>query len=301
MCEIFAISSRQPVHANRWLCEFFSHSVDHPHGWGLAVWDRDRVRVFKESLPAVDSNYLRHLLEEPLRADRLIAHIRNATKGNVSLENCHPFVGSDESGAEWVIAHNGTIINDALIQGYEGIEVGETDSEQVVLFLLDVLGEAALRNGGRLDFSERFVVLAHAMASLSVENKLNLVLSDGRHTFVHTNTVRDTLFVRQRGQTALFCTVPLTGADGSELGGGSGGVGGPGRGSVTGVGSGDARGVDSDATDGGEGGPEGWVPVPHCRLIAYEDGRMVRMAAAHNYSFDDVGYLERLGVELPTA
>ena len=157
-----------------------------------------------------------------------------------------------------MIAHNGTIINSALIQGYDELEIGQTDSEQVVLFLMDLLNEAALRNGGHLDFSERFVVLSHAFASLSVENKLNLVLNDGTYTYVHTNTVRDTLFSSQVGQTTYFCTVPLN--------------------------------------DGGD-----WKPVLHCRLIAYQDGQMVRVAAAHNYYFDDDGYLERLGIMLPVA
>ncbi|MBQ9006450.1 MAG: class II glutamine amidotransferase [Atopobiaceae bacterium] len=258
MCEIFAICSRRPVNANMRLREFYAHSVDHPHGWGLAWREEDSIQVFKESLPAIDSNYLRYLLEEPIRASQLVGHIRNATKGIVSIQNCHPFIGNDETGTEWVIAHNGTIINSALIQGYDELEIGQTDSEQVVLFLMDLLNEAALRNGGHLDFSERFVVLSHAFASLSVENKLNLVLNDGTYTYVHTNTVRDTLFSSQVGQTTYFCTVPLN--------------------------------------DGGD-----WKPVLHCRLIAYRDGQMVRVAAAHNYYFDDDGYLERLGIMLPVA
>lgn len=254
MCEIFAICSRRPVAANARLREFYSHSVYHPHGWGLAWREGRGIRVLKEPLPAIDSNYLRAVLDEPIRASQLIGHIRNATQGIVSMENCHPFTGSDETGCKWVIAHNGTIINSALIQGYDAVELGQTDSEQVVRFLMDLLNEASLRNGCELDFSERFVVLAHAFASLSVSNKLNLVLNDGTYTYVHTNTVRDTLFSSRVGQAMYFCTVPLN--------------------------------------DGGD-----WKPLPHCRLIAYKDGRMVRIAAAHNYYFDDDGYLERLGIQ----
>jgi glutamine amidotransferase len=197
------------VSANARLREFFSHGKRHPHGWGLAWHDQHGWQVYKESLPSVDSNYLRYVLEEPMRITQLIGHIRYATKGVVSIDNCHPFVGTDETGAEWVIAHNGTIINTALIQGYEEIEVGQTDSEQVVLFLLDLLDAAAIRNGGSLDFSERFVILSHAVASLSASNKLNLVMSDGAYTYVHTNTVEPTLYVRTSGETAVFCTRPL--------------------------------------------------------------------------------------------
>ncbi|MBO7674051.1 MAG: class II glutamine amidotransferase [Atopobiaceae bacterium] len=251
MCEIFAISSKHPVGANARLQEFFSHGLHHPHGWGLAWRDQYGWQVYKESLASVDSNYLRYVLEEPLRTNQLVGHIRYATRGVVSIDNCHPFVGFDETGTQWVIAHNGTIFNTALIQGYEAIEAGETDSEQVVLFLLDLLNAAAMRNGGSLDFAERFVILSQAVASLSVSNKLNLVLNDGVHTYVHTNTVRDTLFVEQRLATTFFCTVPLD--------------------------------------DGGE-----WKPVPHCRLIAYKDGHMERIAAAHCNSFDDEAYLQHM-------
>ena len=87
MCEIFAICSRRPVNANMRLREFYAHSVDHPHGWGLAWREEDSIQVFKESLPAIDSNYLRYLLEEPIRASQLVGHIRNATKGIVSIHN----------------------------------------------------------------------------------------------------------------------------------------------------------------------------------------------------------------------
>jgi hypothetical protein len=35
MCELFAINSGRPVAANAYLKEFFDHSHDNPHGWGL--------------------------------------------------------------------------------------------------------------------------------------------------------------------------------------------------------------------------------------------------------------------------
>lgn len=121
MCEIFAVCSLRPVNANARLREFYAHSVDHPHGWGLAWREGDRVQVLKESLPAIDSNYLRAVLDEPIRATQLIGHIRNATKGIVSIQNCHPFIGNDEMGTEWVIAHNYFFDDDGYLKRF-GIE-----------------------------------------------------------------------------------------------------------------------------------------------------------------------------------
>ena len=75
----------------------------------------------KESLPAIDSNYLRAILDKPIRATQLIGHIRNATKGIVSIQNCHPFIGNDEMGTEWVIAHNYFFDDDGYLKRF-GIE-----------------------------------------------------------------------------------------------------------------------------------------------------------------------------------
>ena len=209
MCELFAINSRHLVRANRRLREFFQDSPYHPHGWGLAWYEGKRLQYHKEPLTAVDSNYLRHLLEEPVRANRLVAHIRNATRGVTSFQNCHPFIGRDTQDQRWVIAHNGTMLNPGLLVGYDQWIEGDTDSEQVVLFLMDLINEASSRAGHALDRDERFVVLSNAMASLSDFNKLNLVIDDGECTYVHTNTVQHTLFMRQMAGTAFFCTRPL--------------------------------------------------------------------------------------------
>jgi glutamine amidotransferase len=253
MCELYAINSKRTVRANAQLKEFFADSPFHPHGWGLAWYEGEVLQLHKEPLTAVDSAYLNYLLEEPVRASRLVAHIRNATRGVVSFENCHPFVGRDMTGRIRIIAHNGTILNDGLLQGYDQWISGQTDSEQVVLFLMDVINEATIRIGRALDADERAVVLAQAVETLSDFNKLNLVIDDGQRTYVHTNTELDTLFVRQTTSTAFFCTRPL--------------------------------------------GTRGWDPVPHCRLISYEDGRMVRIAPKHNHSFNDELYLEILEAE----
>ena len=208
MCEIFALNARTPVQANDRLREFYAHSVTNPHGWGLAWHDHAEVHLHKEGLRAIDSAYLAHLLEDPIHAYQLIAHIREATIGNVRRENCHPFRGN-AGGRDWIIAHNGTIIDDHLLGIHDQRAAGDTDSEQLVLHLLDALERAATRRGGPLDFAARFDVLTHEMEALSAGNKLNLVLDDGDYLYVHTNTIRDTLYCAHLPDAALFCTVPL--------------------------------------------------------------------------------------------
>lgn len=216
MCELYAINSRRPIRANDRLRLFYLDSVHHPHGWGLAWREEGRVFLHKEELRAMDSNYLRYVLEEPIRSAHVVAHIRNATKGTLAYNNCHPFQRRDLSGRRWLIAHNGTILDDRLTSGYEAYAAGDTDSEQVVIYLVDELDDLYERTGAPLAFGERFVVLARAVEELSASNKLNLVIDDGEYTYVHTNTVEPTLYVRTSGGTAFFCTRPLEDGAGWE-------------------------------------------------------------------------------------
>lgn len=257
MCELYAINSKRPVRANEHLRLFYLDSVQHPHGWGLSWREEGRVFLHKEELRAIDSSYLSYLLEEPIRSTNVVAHIRNATMGNLTYNNCHPFLREDLSGRRWVIAHNGTILDTRLIDGYGALAVGDTDSEQVVIFLTDEIDEVIERKGGPLTFGERFVVLSHAVEELSQSNKLNLVIDDGEYTYVHTNTVEPTLYVRMAGNTAFFCTRPLD--------------------------------------DG-----EGWQELPHNRLIAYHEGRMIRMGARHEHSIDEEAYFRSISGASPS-
>lgn len=209
MCELFAINARSPQVANDYLRTFYSHSVEHPDGWGLSWRENGAIRLVKEPVRAVDSQLLAELLEQPLAARNMVGHIRKATHGIHSYENCHPFVEEDVLGTEWCVAHNGIVVNDDLLAGYTNWETGQTDSECVVLFLLDVLEEAERRNNGRLDFDLAFYALAAAISQLSVGNLLNLVISDGTCTYVHTNSPTPTLHYLQKDEAVIVSTQPL--------------------------------------------------------------------------------------------
>ncbi|MGI6216968.1 MAG: class II glutamine amidotransferase [Coriobacteriales bacterium] len=208
MCELFAVNSKEPVRLNGYLEEFYSHSVRHPHGWG-ASWMRDgRAELVKEPLRAIDSEANSEFLSGEILESHLIAHIRNASHGALDYSNCHPFIGEDIYGNEWMLAHNGNVFNWSLLAGYDEWETGETDSECVMMLLMDVLENAALR-AGNLEFDVRFRALAGAIDQLSNGNKVNLIMDDGTYTYVHTNTLESTLKVKHLPGTALFSTTAL--------------------------------------------------------------------------------------------
>lgn len=209
MCELLAIGAREPVPANELLREFFADSVDHPHGWGLSWYDGARTELFKEPVRAVDSVRLARMLEHPIQALRLLAHIRNATRGIMSLENCHPFLGHDVYGRPWVLAHNGTVLDDTLIAGVGERALGQTDSERVLLVLLDRIDRASEERRGPLDADERMGVVGELVSALSPASKLNLIIDDGERIYAHTNTCAHTLYIRHVSAGVVLCTRPL--------------------------------------------------------------------------------------------
>ena len=54
MCELFGFSGRKPESLNGQLREFFSHSEDNPHGFGLMYGGK----LYKEAAKANDSRSL---------------------------------------------------------------------------------------------------------------------------------------------------------------------------------------------------------------------------------------------------
>ena len=71
--------------------------------------DHDKgLRHFVGYERAIDSPIAKLIREYPIKSRNVIAHIRKATQGAVSLQNCHPFV-RELWGRNWVFAHNGDL------------------------------------------------------------------------------------------------------------------------------------------------------------------------------------------------
>lgn len=209
MCMLFGLSSRDHYTANEYLKAFYKNSPQHPDGWGLAVIGRNDAVIEKESIEASKSHYLKERLSAPVEARVVIAHIRYATVGNVEYKNCHPFTAKDNLGRRWTQAHNGTVFDCPALSKYVGIQKGDTDSERIFLYLLDRLNAAQSEKGSKLSFDERFALLDGIVCDTARGNKLNLLLSDGRNLYVHTNC-RDTLYYLVKSSAALIATAPLT-------------------------------------------------------------------------------------------
>lgn len=136
----------------------------------------------------------------------MLGHIRFATVGKVRTENCHPFIGEDNSGRQWTLIHNGTIYTAGkLVHTYEHRK-GDTDSEAMFLYLLEMVNEAQQKH--LLSARERFELVDGFVCRLAYRNKLNLIIYDGELLYVHKN-MEDTMKFKRLGSGFIFATQPL--------------------------------------------------------------------------------------------
>src|SRR5439155_922259 len=73
-------------------------TAHHSDGWGIAFFQSDGLvpgkgaRCFVDTESASTSALAGMLRAYPIKSHNVVAHVRKATVGGVSLENCHPFV-----------------------------------------------------------------------------------------------------------------------------------------------------------------------------------------------------------------
>lgn len=149
MCRLFGFRSviqsqvhRSLVSADNALIE---QSSRHPDGWGVAYYLAGAPHVIKSVATAVD-DHLFQRVSGIVSSETVLAHLRKATQGELSIINTHPF-----QFGQWVFVHNGNIagfadIREELISRVPAVLrrfiLGDTDSE--VLFYL-LLGHMAKR------------------------------------------------------------------------------------------------------------------------------------------------------------
>ena len=204
MCELLAISSEEPIKTNKYLKTFYNHSKHHPHGWGLAVKDKNKYIIEKEPQKANDSIKLKEMLEKDILTDNLIAHIRLATLGNMVIENCHPFFKKDNLGRTWLLMHNGTIFDGEKLEKYKKIQEGESDSERILLYIIDQINHTKSHSS-----TELLKLLDNLITNLAKNNKLNIMLLCNDLIIVHAN-YKNSLYYLKKPKTLLVSTKALS-------------------------------------------------------------------------------------------
>jgi glutamine amidotransferase len=242
--------------------EFFTHADENPHGWGLADFStrlspqghaadgepasRDGaisaalgdIAVIRSPERADTDPLAAQMLSHPVCLETAIAHIRKATIGQVELGNCHPFVATDVSGRTWTLTHKGTVFNHPPLDRYFYLQSGTTDSERILLALIDRVNEAIEHKAAPLEAAERFEVFDRLARELSLGNCVNLLVYDSDLLYAHRN-YRGALHYLRLANGVLLCTSKLASATAFAA---------------------------SGAT---------WKPVPLCTTFAYAAGKLV--------------------------
>jgi len=146
MCRLFGFRSviqsqmhRSLVQADNALC---SLSEQHPDGWGVAYYVDGTPHLMRSANTAVSDRVFQRV-SGVVASDTVLAHVRKATQGSLSVLNCHPF-----QHGRWVFAHNGDIPafaerRDALLAQVSPrlarFILGETDSEVLFFIVLTQL------------------------------------------------------------------------------------------------------------------------------------------------------------------
>jgi predicted glutamine amidotransferase len=212
MCRLLGVVSSGPRSFGLLLREaprsFAFLSKKHADGWGVAASGRDRGWTVRRSLLRAGADGAFLGWASATLGELIVAHVRQRTRGEVRLENTHPFASSS-----WVFAHNGTIEDVAYLRARSSSRRlrelrGETDSELLFAFLLTHLDEAGTARE-RVDRALRLAT--RNLAERAQLGTASFILSDGKALYAHRYRAPLHLLQRKQGLPCVAVTTePIT-------------------------------------------------------------------------------------------
>lgn len=179
MCELLGLNFKLPVSPSFSFRGFRHRSEGNPHGWGIARYEGKACQILKEAAAAQESKLAEFVRDyEMFQSKVFIGHVRDATRGENTLINTHPFKRVFRS-REVVLAHNGTM--DSLPLAKEDLvflPVGETDSENIFCALLTRM------SADQIQFTE-YQKIESVLQGFNQLGKMNLLFSEGDHLYIY--------------------------------------------------------------------------------------------------------------------
>lgn len=203
MCRLFGFKGHSPTKLSFFLCEaenallkqsiLDSRNISNSQGWGIGFYQNQKAYIQKRASSAsFDFNF--KFLTDFIETDTMIAHIRDATVGEVSDHNAHPFLYHN-----WVFAHNGHIDSFELLRpqilqkiGPElAFEImGSTDSEYVFYLFISKLRKKVTdvtdRNIETVTIKDTLAETIRELNNLGANvdikkpHKMNFIVSNGK-------------------------------------------------------------------------------------------------------------------------
>ena len=146
MCRLFGFRSVIQSQVHRSLVSadnaLWNLSEQHPDGWGVAYYVEGTPHLTRSASTALSDRVFQRV-SGVVASETVVAHVRKATQGNLSVLNCHPF-----QHGRWVFAHNGDVPNFPRFRERLVAEVsprlrryilGDTDSEVIFFMVLTQL------------------------------------------------------------------------------------------------------------------------------------------------------------------
>ncbi|MCZ8294789.1 MAG: class II glutamine amidotransferase [Hylemonella sp.] len=187
MCQLLGMNCNVPtdvMFSFAGFAERGGRTDHHGDGWGIAFFEDKGLRHFVDHQSAAESPVAELIRHYPIKSRNVISHIRKATQGEVTLENCHPFV-RELWGRYWVFAHNGDLKNYAPRLHGSFRPVGHTDSERAFCWLLQ---ELAKSHASVPPIAELTLTLRELVPQIAQHGTFNFLLSNGEALWAHAST-----------------------------------------------------------------------------------------------------------------
>ncbi|WP_088328551.1 class II glutamine amidotransferase [Lacimicrobium sp. SS2-24] len=188
MCELMGMSANVPTDicfSFKGLRERGGRTGPHKDGWGVAFYNNKGVNTFKDPNPSHNSQIADLVSDYPMKSCAVLAHIRQANRGRIALENTHPFT-RELWGRYWTYAHNGQLstFKDLPCSGYT--PVGTTDSERAFCYLLSELAKRYPNRPSNRKAAFRF--LSKKTKQLHQRGVFNMLITDGDYLLAFCST-----------------------------------------------------------------------------------------------------------------
>ena len=188
MCQLLGMNCATPTDITfsfRGFSQRAGITSDHSDGFGIAFFEDKACRLFVDNQSAVESPIAELVRNYPIKSRNVIAHIRKATQGKITLENSHPF-SRELWGRQWIFAHNGDLHNFQPQLSGQFTPVGNTDSELSFCYLLEYL----VKKFGYVEPSveEIFHALEEIAPTIAEYGTFNFCLSNGKALFSYAIT-----------------------------------------------------------------------------------------------------------------
>ena len=184
MCQLLGMNANTPTDVMFSFTGFASRAQEHKDGFGIAFFEDAGVRLMVDAQSARTSPVAEMVRRFPIRSSNIVAHIRKATQGRVTLANTHPFV-RELWGRYWVFAHNGDLKGYAPRLHGAFRPVGETDSERAFCWLMQELAKA---HASVPPIAELTATLRELAPAVAAHGSFNFLLDNGQALWAHCST-----------------------------------------------------------------------------------------------------------------